>query len=234
MKITMIGTGNAVPVKGRKCSCILVEAGENYYFVDMGTMAIDALRQRDIPVERVKGVFISHSHGDHSYGLIQFADLLSWKFLEADPVIFLPDMEIQDVLEHWMRIMINNTDRTLNYQPIRPGCIYDDGVLKVTAIKTQHCVNSHAFLLEAEGKRVLYASDLKHPHEDFPIPGDDVDLAICEGTHYDALAYEQILAQGWIKKLCITHYAPAKMDSIQALHEKFPLILATDDMEITM
>ena len=46
MKITFIGSSHGVPEAHRKCTCIMIEVGENVYFVDMGTSAIDALRTR--------------------------------------------------------------------------------------------------------------------------------------------------------------------------------------------
>ena len=51
----------------------------------MGVNAIDALRTRGIEVEDVKGIFITHVHGDHTNGLISFVDLISWYFKTADP-----------------------------------------------------------------------------------------------------------------------------------------------------
>ena len=53
------------------------------------------------------------------------------------------------------------------------GVIYDDGYLKVTAIPTKHCppMHSYAFLLEGEGKRVVFSGDLSQffRGNDFPL-----------------------------------------------------------------
>ena len=48
MKITFLGSSHGVPEAHRKCSCIMIEVGENIYFVDMGTPTIDELRKRGI------------------------------------------------------------------------------------------------------------------------------------------------------------------------------------------
>ena len=69
MKITIVGSSHGVPEPDRKCSCIKVEIGGNIYFVDMGTPAIDEMRRRGDDVNAVKGVFITHMHGDHIGGL---------------------------------------------------------------------------------------------------------------------------------------------------------------------
>ena len=80
MKITFVGSSHGVPEPHRQCSCTMIEVAGNTYFVDMGTCAINALRTRNIPVDSVKGIFLTHMHGDHSDGLIQFVDLLTWFF----------------------------------------------------------------------------------------------------------------------------------------------------------
>ena len=98
MKITFVGSRHGVPEPNRKCSCIMIEIGEQIYFVDMGTSAIDALQTKGLAVDAVKGIFITHMHGDHTNGLIQFVDLLTWKFKTADPIIFLPVMDAVKVI----------------------------------------------------------------------------------------------------------------------------------------
>lgn len=78
MQITFLGASHGVPEANRRCSCTLIETNGRYYFIDMGVNAIDALRTRGIEVEDVKGIFITHMHGDHTNGLISFVDLISW------------------------------------------------------------------------------------------------------------------------------------------------------------
>lgn len=88
MKITFLGASHGVPEANRRCSCTMVEVSGRYYFVDMGIMAIDELVTRGIPVDAVKGIFITHMHGDHTNGLFSFVDLITWYFKNVDPEIF--------------------------------------------------------------------------------------------------------------------------------------------------
>ena len=191
MKITFIGTSHGVPEPNRKCSCIMIETGKNVYFVDMGTSAIEALRTKGISIDAVKGVFITHMHGDHTNALPQFVDLLSWYFTTADPVICLPVPEAANAIQSWVRATLNEAERIIQYRETTPGVVFDDGVLKATAIPTQHCRKSYAYLIEAEGKSVLFAGDLRRPGIDFPAVDTDnpVDLAICESAHFPAMEY---------------------------------------------
>lgn len=132
MRITFIGASHGVPEPNRKCSCTMIEICGRYYFIDMGTPPIDHLITTGIPIDAVKGIFITHMHGDHTDGLISFVDLISWYFKTADPTIFLPNIEAVKVIESWIKVTDSST-RELHYQEIHSGVIFDDGFIKVTA-----------------------------------------------------------------------------------------------------
>lgn len=241
MKITFIGSSHGVPEPNRKCTSIMIEAGENVYFIDMGTPAIDALRTRGISIDAVKGIFITHMHGDHTNGLIQFVDLITWYFKTPDPVICLPIPEAAKVINDWLKVCLNNECKEIRYRETLPGTIFDDGVLKVTAIPTQHCHKSYAYLVEAEGKSVLFTGDLKRPGIDFPAIAQEraLDLVICESAHFPAMEYLPVFEKCDIQKVCVTHYSNKFLSSVLQLQQeltdkKIPMVIATDDLELTV
>lgn len=239
MKITFLGTSHGVPEASRKCSCIMFEIAGNIYFVDMGTPVVEQLRKRGKSADAVKGVFITHMHGDHTDGLVQFVDLLTWYFKTPDPTIVLSHPEIEVALNLWLTGTQAGREKKINYQKVEEGVVYDDGVLKVTAIPTKHCPGSFAYLLEAEGKTVLCTGDLSRPSEDFPYVDKKLDLMICESAHFPATDYLPVLDRIDVKKICVTHYSPRRMLSLyqfqQAMAEREqPIIIATDDLEIDL
>lgn len=240
MKITFVGSSHGVPEAHRKCTCIMLEVGENVYFVDIGTSAIDALRTRGIDIDKVKGVFVTHMHGDHTNGLIQFVDLITWYFKTPDPVICLPVPEAAKVIDAWLDVTLNGAKKDIQYRETQPGVVFDDGVLKVTAIPTQHCRKSYAYIVEAEGKTVLFTGDLKNPGIDFPdISGRTVDLVVCESAHFPATDYLPVFENYAIRKVCVTHYFEPFLPSVIALcdtlkEKGIPALRAMDDLELTV
>ncbi|MBQ8637621.1 MAG: MBL fold metallo-hydrolase [Lachnospiraceae bacterium] len=241
MKVTIIGSSNGVPEAHRKCSCVMIEVNGRIYFADMGTSAVDALRNRGIPVESVKGIFITHMHGDHTNGLPQFIDLMTWYFTDADPVICLPVIGAAAVLRDWVKITQNDGNREIQYRETLPGLVYDDGVLKVTAIPTKHCCKSYAYLLEAEGKTVLITGDLQHPSVDFPETAKEreLDLVICESAHFPVREYLPVFESCRIRNVCLTHYPPSAFGSVYELQEELRekgigVRIAADDLEINV
>jgi len=239
MKLTIIGSSHGVPEANRRCSSTMVEVGGRIYFVDMGTMVIDELRRRGKRVEDVRGIFITHMHGDHSNGLFQFIDLMNWWFTKADPVICLPDMGAVEIFDRWLQMTTIGRLREYQFRPVEAGVVFDDGVLKVTAIRTKHLAVSYAYLLEAEGKRVVITGDLKNPREDFPVEAlaAPLDLVISECAHFPASEYLPLYEREDIRKICITHYAPRFTDTVYALQKHLdelnkPMLIATDGLEI--
>lgn len=238
MKITFLGSSHGVPEAHRRCACTMIEISGRYYLVDMGIHVIEELRTRGIPVEAVQGVFLTHMHGDHTNGLISFVDLLSWYFKAADPVICLPKMEAVPVIESW--VTVNGAPvRHLRYQETAAGVVFDDGTLKVTAIPTQHCDRSYAYLLEAEGKKVLFTGDLKRPGVDFPavIREEEIDLVICEAAHFPATEYLPVYTGSKVKRVCVNHYFPRNIPSIQQLEKELPqlkITMVNDGAEVTV
>ncbi len=232
MKITFIGSSHGSPEAHRRCSCAMVDIRGSLYFIDMGTLAMEWLLTRGISPNNVKGVFVTHMHGDHTHGLFQFIDLLTLRYPNATPTICLPNIDAVPIIHNWLNINLTVQKQMVAYHEVVSGVVFEDGVLKVTAIPTQHCPKSFAYLLEAEGKRVLFSGDIKHPSIDFPVIDGTIDLAICECAHFPATDYLPILDMSQIKQLCINHYSKLRTPSIYELADKLPLTMATDDLEI--
>lgn len=241
MKITFVGSSHGVPEANRKCTSMLLEVGEKAYFIDMGTPGIDFLRTKGVPVEAVQGIFITHMHGDHTNGLIPFVDLITWYFKKADPVICLPMIEAAGVIDQWLKVTINGNEREVRYRQTEEGVVYDDGTIKVTAYATQHCLRSFGYLVEAEGKAVLFTGDLKNPGIDMPkaLFERKIDLMVCESAHFPATDYLPVLEKANVGRVCITHYSDTFLASVLQAEKELrdkgtPALHATDGLELTV
>ena len=245
MRITFFGTSHGVPEAHRRCSSALITlgSGENArrYIIDMGLNAIDEMRTRNLPVDSVKAVFITHMHGDHTDGLIQFVDLCSWYFKTANPTIFLPELECFEPMKAWIHATGVEVREEIHFEPVSEGAFYDDGFLKVTAARTRHCRTSYGYLLEAEGKRVLFSGDLScEPANDFPASfakDEPLDLAVCECAHFEATKYLPVFEACRLRSIVFNHYVNKHIGSIFDVAKTLkplPVALANDGMEIEL
>ena len=232
MKITFLGTSHGVPEKNRVCSCAMIEVGENIYLIDAGAPVVEEMIKRGIDLARVKGIFITHPHGDHAIGLVHFCAICSWtqKYRSSDFDVFVPEIAILD----GVKTMLKSVHCTLREEAIRfseyqEGTVYDDGTMKLSAIPTKHCepYPSYAFVVEAEGKRVIFSGDIS-----FHMKGDDMPKCAMEDPGADAfileLAHNEIehlrpyLERVTAKALYFNHIHPSKMEGVKPEADSFP------------
>ena len=223
MKITFLGTSHGITENNQFCSSALISVGGKHYLVDAGAPVLTLLKNHDIPLEDVAGVFITHSHHDHFMGLAVLTQQVNEfsQFKDVAFPVYVPDEEdyhrmfafiFGDPTFHG-RLDYRNygglTDPFGDRARRQTAVIFDDGNLKVTAIPVDHFVNAHAFLLEAEGKRVVFTGDLLTDMPDYPtiISEMETDVVVTEGAHTKLNKPEvmELLKGSRTKTLVITH-----------------------------
>ena len=237
MRVTFLGTSHGVPEADRYCSSTLVSVGGNRYLIDAGGPVMDMLLRRGIQPSEISAIFVTHMHGDHTNGLPAFTDLISWYFKSAVPYIYLPDQRGVDALRLWNTAIHGRESRILNYKVFEEGLMFNDGVVRVTAIKTRHTARSFAFLLEAGEDRILFTGDLSSSLEDFPryCLENEVSAVVCESAHFPVTAAAKLFAGCKTDRIIINHIAPSREPAIKELLDSNPpyeLIAAFDGMEI--
>ena len=246
MNLTMLGTSHGVPSSERYTSCYMLEAGENIYIFDAGAPVIDLLLRRGKDLTKVKALFNSHFHGDHMTGGLGLITLCTWYFKDTKMDIFLPDNIASEAITNYLAAVDNIVvpNERIGFKVYEPGVIFDDGVVKVTAIPTCHFCGeekkANAFLIEAEGKSILYTGDMGYGDEpdDFPAVafGRYIDVIISEGAHISV----QKLAK-WMDKVntdifAIVHANEEKFEDFEKLRDKysFELLIGEDNDEIEL
>ena len=254
MKITFLGTSHGITEKNQFCSSALISTGGKYYLVDAGAPVLTLLKNHDIPLEDVAGVFITHSHHDHFMGLAVLTQQVNEfsQFKDVAFPVYVPDEEdyhrmfafiFGDPAFHG-RLEYRNyggmTDPFGDRSRRQTAVIFDDGNLKVTAIPVDHYKNAHAFLLEAEGKRVIFTGDLLTDMPDYPtiIFEIDTDVVVTEGAHTKLNKPEvmELLRASRTKTLVITHrYSHVNSDAAVAelgvyCKDAFEMVTAYDGM----
>ena len=254
MKITFLGTSHGITEKNQFCSSALISTGGKHYLVDAGAPVLTLLKNHDIPLTDVAGVFITHSHHDHYLGLVTLTQQINefHQFSDVSFPVYVPDDEDYHAMFRFLFgspafhgrleyvVYGGLTDPFGGRSRRTTAVIFDDGNLKVTAIPVDHYQNAHAFLLEAEGKRVVFTGDLLADMPDYPkvITETETDLVVTEGAHTKLNKPEvmELLKSSRTKTLVITHrYDHVNPDGAVAelvayTKDKFETVLAFDGM----
>lgn len=71
MDLQFLGTSSGVPTKARNVSAtaVIEASGKSWYLVDCGEGTQHQLLHTSLSMRDLRGIFITHVHGDHCYGL---------------------------------------------------------------------------------------------------------------------------------------------------------------------
>lgn len=186
MKIYFLGTCHGVQEKGRFLTCTALEVDGKFYLIDAGAPFVYLMKNMDIiPREKLETAFITHMHDDHAMHVYSC-------IFNCKNALYVPDESDVEGMEklvwffhcEWAYEHIKHCD----IKVVKEGLFYDDGTIKVTAIPTKHLSrgSSFAYMIEAEGKRLLFSGDLSDSFEDYPKITEecDFDAVVCELTHF--------------------------------------------------
>ena len=246
MNLTMLGTSHGVPSAERYTSGYMLEVGENIYIFDAGAPIMDLLLRKGKDLTKVKALFNTHGHGDHIHGGISLITLFTWCFQNTAMEVCLPDSITADAISNYLAAIDNVKvpNERIKFNIYKPGVIFDDGVLKVTAIETRHFCNqekkSSAFLIEAEGKSILYTGDMACDEvtDDFPAVAYErfIDIIMTECVHFSPEKLRKVMEKVNTDIFAIIHCSESMYELVNSLNDEYPyeVILGEDDDEIEL
>lgn len=250
MRIKFLGTGHGVPAADRFCSCAMIEVNDAIYVIDAGAPLPDALLRAGKDPQKVKGIFITHTHADHIMGLYGYLSTVNWFYKSAALRVFMPERRewelLSDLIEYAGDRPIDKN--RICWALVRNGLFYEDGNIRIWAEPTAHLKKvgrpSYSFMVEAEGKKVLFSGDLSQWLEEADYPAaameQETDAVICEFAHFTPEQIEGYMKRTKTKQFWFNHVGLSKKfdhgEAIKHLAEEvpYPVLTACDGDEIIL
>lgn len=250
MRVTILGSGTAVPSLQRNSAGVLIQTPTQNVLVDMGYGTVHQLLRLGLTCHDVDRVLFTHAHPDHICDLVYFlfsANYVPEPRVKDLPIVAAPGFGkflsgVQAAFRHWLtpatyQIVLREQDTET--------VVYGD--LTVTTGEVDHSDLSRAFRLTGpDGVTVTLSGDTDECPGIVEL-GREADLLILECSTPDAqkvaghltpAAAGRIARESRCKSLCLTHfYPPMETEDIaSAVRREYagPLILAKDRMEIPL
>lgn len=185
--VTTLGTGAALPARGRFPSAQVVEVNGGCYLVDCGEGTQERLRMVGFNFQRLGHIFISHLHGDHYLGLMGLISSMHLLGRTAPLHVFGPQ-EIRAIIDIQLKASATYLRYPLHVHAIAPrngGVIHEDDKVTVTGLALSHRIPCSGFLFrERTGMRRLRPERVREiPQFKRGAVKEGEDLVFPDGTH---------------------------------------------------
>ena len=156
--VITLGTGAALPARGRYPTAQLVQIGGATYLVDCGEGTQERLRSEGINFMAIDRIFISHLHGDHYLGLMGLISSMHLLGRRKQLHVYGPK-ELKEVLDVQLRVSGTYLRFPLEMHPVAPASgevLVSDARVTVTSLALKHRIACTGFLFkEVLGPRRL-------------------------------------------------------------------------------
>ena len=176
LALIVLGTGMPRPDPQHAGPSTAITAGDAWFLVDSGRGVTMRVAATPLKYEKMRAVFITHLHSDHTAGL---PDLFvsSWMFgrkttplqlygpagikkLAAGMLQFFDyDIHIRrDLVEH-----LPAAGATIRTHVVREGVVYDDGEVRVTAFDVEHppVKPAYGYRFDSAGSSIVITGDMR-------------------------------------------------------------------------
>lgn len=148
IKVTILGCASAKPTANRHPSAQIVNVDEQYYLVDAGEGVQKQMFRYGINPLKLRGIFISHLHGDHVFGVFPLISTLGLYGRRTPLKIFAP-RPFGEILESHLRYFDSDLPYEVEWVEVDTTAhriIFENNSLEVLSIPLRHRVPASGYM----------------------------------------------------------------------------------------
>lgn len=250
-RVILLGTGTPNPEWDHSGPAVAIGVGDNIYIVDAGPGVVRRAAQAGIGMDQLTRVFLTHLHSDHTAGLPDLIFTPPSSGRRAGLDIFGPPgtrAMAANIMRAWsadLQIRLHGLEPevkeayAVHAHEIKPGEVYRDASVRVTAFAVSHGSWKYAFgyRFEAGGKAIVISGDTTYSanlieaakgcdiliHEFYSEKGLEQRTPDWQryhrAFHTSAVDVGRAAAQAQVKKLVLYHELPMGQPPDEVLDE---------------
>ena len=153
MEITFLGTSSGVPTRSRNVSSValrLPQRAEVWLF-DCGEGTQHQLQRSEIKSSQIRRIFVTHMHGDHTFGLMGLIASCGLAGTGQPIDIYGPE-GLKEYLKAIAKYSYMNFGDRLRVHTVKTGLVFEDDQFKVSCQLLKHRVPAHGFRVEEKDR----------------------------------------------------------------------------------
>lgn len=233
MKIYIFGSCSGTePFPGRHHTAWAIEINGRLYWFDAGEGCAYTAHLMGVDLLSVSEIFISHPHIDHVAGLPHLLATIRKLYSRTGNPPKYGDITVygssRESFDGVMTILYCSGGKAPKacqtlFERIGDGLLFENRDVRVSAVHNLHLppsdegYRSYSFLIEAEGKRIVYSGDIRSFDELGGLLSEGADLLLCETGHHDPREICAQLEKNGVKRIHFLHHGRAIMQNYDAL-----------------
>jgi ribonuclease BN (tRNA processing enzyme) len=223
LRVTVLGSSNAIPRPRRACSAYLIEGAGRAILADLGSGSVGNLNAHRA-AESIDAVVISHMHADHFLDIIPMRYALKYgpRTHDNKVALWLPRGG-EKLLRHMVSAFVPESPHDFLEEVFDVG-MYDSarglqiGDLRISFSPTTHYLPTFALRCDCADASVTYSADTA-PDERVVRLASETGVFLCEATltdeerdseprgHSSAREAGRMAREAGVERLVITHYS---------------------------
>ena len=197
-----MGTASAMPISDRNPSAQMLTVNGRLFLIDCGEGTQKAMRKSHLSFLKVEAIFISHTHGDHLFGLFGLLNSMAMYGRTGKLDIYGPQ-PLGNILNFYSNYFGEGTNFEIAYHPLNgkePELVHTSKWVTVTAFPLKHKIDCYGYRFDEivterhrienpsyKAKSYAYCSDTM-PFPELASWVRGVDCLYHEATYQDEMA----------------------------------------------
>lgn len=165
--LTVLGSSSALPTSKRFPSAHVLNVHEHFFLIDCGEGTQIQLRKYKIRFSKINHIFISHTHGDHVFGLPGIFSTFNLLGRKADLFVY-GHADLKNLIDFYMSHFGRDHLYNIKFIPLKSRkqeIVYEDKHVTVETIPLRHRIPTTGFMFrEKERERNIKKDMIEKYH----------------------------------------------------------------------